>query len=103
MLLADKHLGIEQQTGLEQAVHSLIGTVYHRVVCIVLGQCRSCLVEFGGNEVVNLLARSIPVRIGSAGNLAAGRGVEWQGAAPKLEDAVIVPGTNSAYLGYILC
>ena len=56
MALTDEYLGIEQQTGLEQTVHRLIGTVHHRVVGVVLGQSVDRLVEFGSDEVIDLLA-----------------------------------------------
>ena len=73
------------------------------MVGIVLGQGTDCLVEFGSNEVVDLLARGVPVGIGSTRHLTAGGGVQWQGTTPEFEDAVVVPGTDGAHLGHILC
>ena len=102
MSLADKHLGIEQQTGLEQTVHGLIGTIHHRMVGIVLCQGINGLVKFRRNEIINLLARCIPVRISCAGHLTAGRSIQRQCTAPEFEDTIIIPGTDSTYLGHIL-
>ena len=38
LVLTDKQLGIEQQTGLQHTVHALVGTIYHRVVGIINSQ-----------------------------------------------------------------
>ena len=102
MLLADEDLCVEQQAGLEHTVHGLVDTIHHRVVGIVLSQGTSRLIELGSNEVVNLLARGVPVGVGSTRNLAAGRSIQRQRATPQLEDAVVVPGTQRTNLGNIL-
>ena len=56
MLFADEHLGVEQQAGLQHAVHGLVGTVYRGVAAVFLGQRVDGLVELTGYEVVYLLA-----------------------------------------------
>ena len=103
MSLTDKHFGIEQQTGLEQTVHGLICTIHHRVVGIVLCQGINGLVKFGCNEIIDLLARCVPVGIGCAWHLTAGGSVQRQSTAPELKDTIVVPGTDGAHLGHILC
>ena len=100
--LSDKHLCVQQQTGLQHTVHSLISTVHGSMTTVFLGQCFYGLVELGSDKVIDDLTRGIPVGISCSGHLTASRGVQRQCSAPEFEDTIVVPGAQCTDLGHIL-